>query len=351
MSTASRNFVRVLLAGAGAWGSAAHAAVPNIPETEGWRGYVAIGAGYLDLESNTISGSKIIDLDNDRLDNITDSPDGRDTALPAILGELTYTFANQNQLFIGTSVEDAVTLDGGARLGWRKGTDSLGNFEVAVVSSLPAAPLEVYEDPFETNKKREKTDRTYAGLRFDWDRILSTGFGFQLEARSMEVDKERSCLGTNGDSPNIACNGIDSSLLERDADEVGAKVYYTFDIGERHQLRPIVAFADHDADGDAQDFEATRVQLTYAYRGDNVTSVANFTWGDLDYDTNNPLYGRERDSDTYGIDATVFYRLPWDGWSAFLNGLYGEVDSDINFYDLEVRRVVAGAQYRFGGQP
>lgn len=336
--------------------SAVSAAVPNIPDEEGFGGYVAFGVGYLDLESNTISGSDAVDLDNDPIDSLADSPDGRDTEIPVVLGEVTYTFSNRNQIFFGTSVEDAVTLDGGALFGWRKGTDDWGTFQVAGVGSLVA--LDVYEDPFETDVKRKETERTYSGIRLEWDRIMKSGFGAQLQFREIDIDKERSCQGARDNENPAACfdfagGPFDTGLLERDADEVSAKFYYTFNIAERHQLRPILAVLDHDADGDANDYDSVRAQLTYAYFGDTITAVANATYGELDYDTNNPLFGRERDSDTYGVDATLFYKLPWgDGrWQAFVNGLYGEVDSDINFYDQQALVVSAGAQYRFGVRP
>ncbi|MGI9290284.1 MAG: DUF2860 family protein, partial [Gammaproteobacteria bacterium] len=97
-------------------------ALPEIPEEEGWSGFIGVGAGYLNFKSNTVAGSDVIDLDNDRLNagDLTKSPSSRSTAIPAILGEVRWTLGRQNQLFLGTSEERALTLDGGTALGWRK---------------------------------------------------------------------------------------------------------------------------------------------------------------------------------------------------------------------------------------
>ncbi len=330
--------------------SGVNAAVPQVPEEEGVRGYVAFGVGFTDLESNTLSGNSVIDLDNDRLTDINGSASGRDTAHPVVVGEVTWTLGNRNQLFLGTSVEDAVTMDGGARAGWRKGTDNIGTFEVGAVFNK-LIPLEVWEDPFNTgdpagsgSPKRKKTDQTATGIRFDWDRIVG-GLGWQVQARDIDIDKERSCER----SLEPQCQGIDISLLERDADELSTKIYYTFDLGGGHSFRPNVGYKDHDADGDAEDFDALSLKLTYAYLGDKSNLVVNVGWAAADYDTNNPIYNDERDADLVGVDATYFYKLDiWDGnWSAFANALYGEVDSDINFYDSEIFRVAAGMAYRW----
>jgi len=335
-------------------GSAAMAAVPQVPQEEGVRGYLAAGIGYTDIESSTTAGTPIIKLDNDRIQQNSDlnnSPDGRDTAFPALLGEVTWTIGNRNQFFFGTSVEDAVTLDGGTRGGWRKSTDNIGTFEVSAVLSQ-IAPRKDYADPFLTDEandgRRRETDRTSSGIRFDWDRIIG-GLGWQVQYREIDIDKERS-----GDSlvGQIAPSGsvfeeADKAALERDADELTSKLYYTFKFDGGHELRPLVGYRDRDADGDAEDFDSIFALLSYGYRSQDWNVAVNAGWTDRDYDNINPVFGAERDADGYVLDLTVFRNLDiGDGnWAAFFNAAYGELDSDVDFYDTEMIRAVAGMAY------
>ena len=154
-------------------------ALPEVGTQTGWSGEVGFGAGYLTIKSNTIAGSNIVDLDNDRLKPSdlagNKQASSRDTAVPAVNGEVRWTLGRRNQLFLGTVVEDAVTLDGGVQLGWRKTTDSAGTFQVgALLSSL--APVEVYEDPYYTGIKRKETDTYRSGLRCQCAKIFGPSF-------------------------------------------------------------------------------------------------------------------------------------------------------------------------------
>jgi hypothetical protein len=327
-------------------------ALPEISDDEGWAGEIGVGAGYLNLDSNTIAGTKLIGLENDRLseNDLSNEASSRSSFIPAVIGEVRWTLGRNNQLFFGTSTERAVSLDGGLAFGWRKGTDNAGTFEVAALTG-GIAPLRVYADPFLTDgSKRDKTDSDRTGLRLTWDRIMNTGFEAQLQFRSIDVDKDRngqSLVGTNPLGGNDPLTNADLKLLERDADETAIKLAYRFDLGDGHSLRPLIAYRDRDADGDAEDFDATRFQLTYAYQGDKTTFVTNASFGSRDFDKDNPIYGQDRDSDTLAFDATVFYDLPYDNWRIFGNALWAEDDSDIDFYTTEMTRISAGAQYKF----
>lgn len=341
----------LVLAAAGLMSSAA-LALPEVGTQEGWSGEVAFGAGYFDIKSNTISGNDIVDLSNDRLkpSDLTGNKQAssRDTFFPVVNGEVRWTLGRRNQLFLGSSVEDAVTLDSGVQLGWRKGTDNAGTFQVGALLNK-AIPLEVYEDPYKTGSKRKKTDSDRTGLRFQWDKIFGTEFEWQLTARNIDVDKDRA-----GESlvPGVLTTS-ERRLLRRDADEVSTRVSYLFDLGGGHNIRPLIGYADYDADGDAATYDVVRAQVTYAYRGDKTDFVSNIIWGDRDYDKDDPVYGADRDGNTLAVDATLFYTTPWGGdnrWRLFVNALWGQFDSDVNFYDIDAASLSAGVQYKFGDQ-
>jgi len=133
-------------------------ALPQVPEEKGWRGYVAFGLGYTDVESNTIVGNNLIDLGQPSLGpgGVNQRPPSTNDTFPAIAGELTWTLDNRNQLFLGSTVEDQVTLDGVGQIGWRKQASS-GIYQVSLLAS--SIPPEVWEDPYNNSTARNDTDR------------------------------------------------------------------------------------------------------------------------------------------------------------------------------------------------
>ena len=338
----SNRLAQVALPGLLAW-SAGALALPEVNQEEGWSGFAVVGAGYLNVESNTVAGNNLVDLDNDRLNSndLNQNASSRSTGVPVLLGEVRWTIGGRNQFFLGTSVENAVTLDAGAQLGWRKTTDDLGTFQVGVLVNN-IVPVEVYEDPFLTGNKREKTDSLRNGVRFQWDRIFNSAFEWQLTARSIDVDKDRngqSLVAGDPSNPADLPDGVDFidagelGLLERDADEISTRVSYALRPGEGHTVRPLVGYTRRDADGDAESFDAVRAQLTYAYQNSDVLFTSNILFADREYDDPNPIYDDFRDSKTLAIDATVLVPADFgDGnWSWFANALWGELDSDIDF--------------------
>src|SRR5512137_1284342 len=101
-------------------------AIEPIPQTPGWRGFVVGGMGYTDLKSNLVAGNGILDIGRDTINSVNDAPRSDDAAHPIFTGEVNYTFADQWQVFLGTLIEDAVTLDGVAQFGARKDLGATG---------------------------------------------------------------------------------------------------------------------------------------------------------------------------------------------------------------------------------
>jgi hypothetical protein len=320
--------------------------IEDIPQSPGWRGFVVFGGGYTDLDSNLVAGNKIIDIGQDRISSVNVSPQSDDAWHPIVSGEAAYTFASGWQAFVGTSLVDAVTLDGVAQLGARKEVDGIGILQGGLLFS--GIPTEVWEDPYAEGVSRKDTDRDSSGVRFQWDRMFGTAFEFTFSYRDIDIDTERSGQGVN----SVPCNAACQSLLRRDGDEYSVSLSYLFKAGERHLIRPLVAFASNDRDGDAISGDAYRLQLTYSYLGDGFTVVSNAAFGGRDYDTANPIYGIKTDSDRLAVDATLFYRLPSPSgrWQAVGNILWGEDDSDVDFHSTEVFQFTLGALYRFGGE-
>jgi hypothetical protein len=164
----------LLAVGAGAW-SAQAAAIEPIPQTPGWRGFVVMGGGYMDLKSNTVAGNNLIDIGQPVIDSVAQRPRSDDTFHPVITGEINYTFGGGWQAFFGTSLEDAVTLDGVTQLGARKDLGSDGGV-LQGGFLFSGIPTQVWEDPYAEGVRRRETDRDSTGVRLEWDRILGSAF-------------------------------------------------------------------------------------------------------------------------------------------------------------------------------
>ena len=323
-------------------------AIEPIPATPGWRGFVVGGAGYVDLTSNLVAGNNLIDIGQPVIDSVTQRPRSDDTFHPVVTGEINYTFGGGWQAFFGTSLEDAVTLDGVTQLGARKDMGSAGILQGGILFS--GIPTQVWEDPYAEGVQRDETDRDSTGLRLQWDRVLGTALELTLSYRDISIDTERSGEGVS----SVACGAACQDLLRRDGDQLHFDASYLFRLGQgqRHLVRPMARYTIDDREGDAISGDAYRLQLSYIFLGQGYTVASNVAFGGATHDARNPLFGRKTDSDRFAVDTTLFYRLPTDSgrWQAVGSVLWGEEDSDVDFHDSEVTSVSLGVMYRFGAR-
>jgi len=323
-------------------------AIEPIPATPGWRGFVVVGGGYADLKSNTVAGNNLIDIGQPVISSVAQRPSSDDTFHPVVTGEINYTFANGWQAFFGTSIEDAVTLDGVTQLGARKNMGSAGILQGGLLFS--GIPTQVWEDPYAEGVRRDETDRDSTGLRLQWDRVLGTAFELTFSYRDISIDTERSGAGVT----SVACDATCQDLLRRDGDQYHFDVSYRFVLGEgsRHIVRPMLRYTIDDRDGEAISGDGYRLQLSYVFLGQGYTVASNVAYGSSSFDARNPIFGARTDTDGVVVDTTLFYRLPIESgrWQAVGSVLWGEGNSDVAFHDSEIFMVNAGVMYRFGAR-
>lgn len=344
----SRYALSLILAVAGSAVAPLASAIEPIPETPGWRGFVVGGVGYTDLKSNVVAGNGILDIGRPQIGSVNDAPRSDDAVHPIFTGEVNYTFENQWQVFLGTSIEDAVTLDGVAQAGVRKDMGNPGVLQVGYVFS--GIPTETWEDPYAEGVDREETERDSSGMRLQWDRILGTAFQFTVTYRDVAIERERSGQGVL----SVACNADCQDLLRRDGDQYAFDVSYLYKLGDgtRHLLRPLLRYSVNDRDGEAMSGDGYRLQLSYVFLGQGYFVASNVAYGGSSQDTRNPIFGVKTDADVFAIDTTLFYRLPTASgrWQAVGGVLWGKEDNDVRFHDNEVFSVSVGAMYRFGSR-
>jgi len=343
----SHVFSLILALGAGAAAPLASAIEP-IPQTPGWRGFVVGGVGYTDVKSNLVAGNGILDIGRDTINSIYDAPRSDSAWHPVFTGEINYTFEEQWQVFLGTSLEDVVTLDGVTQFGVRKDLGTSGVLQGGYLFS--GIPTQTWEDPYAEGVKRVETDRNSNGLRVQWDRVMGSAFELTFSWRDISIEKERSGQGVTSVSCDVACQ----DQLRRDGDQYSFDVSYLFKLGEgsRHLLRPMVRYTIDDREGDAISGDSYRLQLSYVFLGQGYTVASNVVFGGSSEDARNPLFGVTTDSNRYAVDTTLFYRLPAASgrWQALGGITWGKDDSNVRFYDSEVFNVNVGVMYRFAGR-
>jgi hypothetical protein len=336
----------VLATAAGAW-SAQAAAIEPIPQTPGWGGFAVLGVGYTELKTNMLAGNAAVEIGRETVASINSPPQTDSAVHPVFTGELNYTTRGRWQLFVGNSLEDALTLDTSGQLGVRREVGAAGVMQAGVLFN--GITTKVWSDPYAEGVAREETDRDSSGARFQWDRIFGSAFQATLSYRDISVDEEASGQGVR----SVTCNAACRDLLRRDGDRYNLDVSYLYRIGDgrpRHLLRPQVSYSSDDRDGDAISSKSWRLQLSHVFLGEGYTLASNFIYGSTSFDERNPIFGRKTDSDRIAIDTTLLYRLPIEGgrWQAVGSATWGRDDSDVRFHDSDLFNVSVGAMYRFG---
>jgi hypothetical protein len=339
-------FTRILVVGLSLLLASTVYAVSPVPVEQGWSGYMLLGGGYTEVNSNSVAGNDMIEGGNDTIKSIDQKP--KTTDVTHVLGgtEIRYTLPSRNQIFLGGSLEDRLTLDFANQLGWRKQTDKAGIFQLGVLFS--GIPVEVWEDPYLAGTRRDATDRDSQGLRFEWGRIMGSSFDLLIQAKENDIDDELS-----GTDPSLGCDRDCQRLLDRNGDQYQARLTYTFSWPGGHFLRPQLRLRREDRDGDAIARDAWDFQLSYSYMQPGWILVANALYGESSYDKANPLYGRRQDADTLALEATAIYNLPSESrrWQLTGGAFWSESDSDIRFHDNKLNQVFMGVIYNFGNLP
>lgn len=315
----------------------------DMPSENGFSGHVILGAGSMKVKSNSMVGNRTIDVANDTIVSVFDSPNSNNDAHPAFTGEVAYTFADiKTQVFLGSRLEDLLTFDVAQQLGVRKHFDSAGTVSAGVLFN--GIPGEVWADPYLEGSKRKNTDRESTGFRLEWRQMFGTGLALQYSRREIDVDQEQSGFYLLGQGD---LTFAETKLLERDGDDDIIKVNYTIDVGGHHVLRPEFGYRNRDRDGDAIAGEAYWAQIAYSYIHEKFTLVVTVEAGESEYDARNPVYNLRQDSDWTSLGTSFFWHLR-PNLSLVLTGNYADEDSDINFHDQEMTSIIAGVQYRFG---
>jgi hypothetical protein len=320
-------------------------AVPEIPEKSGWRGQVNLAAGAGTSESNMIHSISSIDLGQEKISSLNESPDSEEFFLPGVQFELAYTLGeNRTQFYLGNLVADYTSFDLQTSLQTHLGVrqEIPGITVVDISLSRSTLPLDVWKDPYIVDAKRGDTERTVNGLHMAFDRIFGTGLELKWSSSEIEIDDERS-------GEDLGLSSADQNALKREGQVYNVKLLYDWKINEQHRLTPTIGWVDRDLDGSAMAEDGMAYALKYLYERNRWIFVSQVFYEDLESDSRNPIYNKQGSVDKIGGVFTAFYTRPFglENWTANATVGYQDNDSNIDFYDSTFGLVSIGMLYRF----
>jgi hypothetical protein len=322
----------------------AYAQPVGIPQESGFSGLVNGGAGLWRVEDNMVKRIGYFKIGDSNISSTDDKPRSEYSVSPILNFNLRYTFAStRTQIFLGNQLEDLLRLDTATLLGVRQELPDQSIIGVSYVFS--ALVTEVYKDPYDTNGSRNGTDRNINGVRFSYDKILSTDLSFQYTYRNIDIEAERS-----GSALGLTSSQKDK--LIRDGDQHDVEMLYKYvlqDGGMTHAFIPSVKYSRFELDGDAMSNNFFSFRLNYRYDVEKFAISVNGYYGYADYDKSNPIYGKTRNDNRYGFGLIGFYKrfLGVEGLALTANAILNRQDSNIDFYDSEIDLYFVSLLYTF----
>jgi len=319
-------------------------ALDKMPEEPGLSGFVNLAVGSGSIESNFLARVAGIDLDlgDDTLSDFG-SPDDENITTGLLNLTVAYTFSNlKTQVSLGNDLTDFLQFDRSTVASLRHDVDSLGRFQLSVLSSaFPST--EVWEDPYVLGAKRKETERESTGGRFTWDRIFGTRFELKVQSREIDLDNERS-----GEA--LGLSTAERALLDREGDNFQVELGYLMVLDDgANVFRPSVTYIDKDLDGDAMAQEGVQAGFSWLYSGERLTWANNLFYTVLDGDAKHPIFNEDNDADTLTFASQAFFPRAFglEHWQPNLAVLYGDHDSDVDFNDGSGWMIAAGIGRRF----
>jgi hypothetical protein len=309
----------------------------ELPQESGFSGDILFGVMYLSGESLMAAG----DDDKQTIDSLDDSADSNSKVLPALTGNLYYTFDSLvDQAYVGVSRSKAVQGQFNPEFGYRRIFSKRSNLTIAYVPRLMES--DAWSDPFLTGQERDQTEQGLSAVRAQWESIADSPFGIELAYGEADIDDEQS--GTS-----LALTTDEKALLQRDS-----RYYYlggdiTFPIARGTLLTTTLYYLDRVAEGDAYSFDTFGGELSMiSFRGRH-TFIANINYESHQYDALNPVFGKTRDDQKLGIFLGYFYAEPfgWKNISYSILASSSDRSSNISFYQDQGFVVASGLNYDF----
>jgi hypothetical protein len=314
-----------------------------LPRTSGFSGYIEILGAYISTNSQLST-----DSDNKKTDSLDSSGERVNNFRPFPLGLVRYTFAEKRtQLFLGILPENVAQgqfqVEAGAR-------HILSNGTGLRASVIPLTPIEqeTWKDPFVVGQNRKRTDINSYGFKLAAETIMGSGLTVKYGWVRQNIDNEKSGAFLLS-QPNSFLTPGDLNDLDRDAHFHRLTTQYSFPVGVRMRLMPILRYTRGDSEGDANSFHSLTPELSFIYFGNQLQASVNVSAKGECYDSRHPVFDKKRREFAPGLLAILGYKNPLgfknfriDWFNAFFRS-----NSNIDFYDSSSFITALGLGYTF----
>jgi hypothetical protein len=314
-----------------------------MPTESGFSGYIEVLGAYISTNSQLNT-----DSENKKTDSLDSSGERVHKFKPLPLGLIRYTFADiRTELFVGVLPENVAQ---GQFLVEAGGRHILSDGTGLRASVIPLTPIaqKTWEDPFVIGQDRNRTDIDSYGFKLAAEAIMGSGLTIKYGWVRQSLDDEKSGAFLLS-QPGSLLTPDDLDELDRDAHFHRLTTEYSFPIGRRMRLTPILRYTRGDADGDANSFHALTPQLSLLYFGSQLQASVNVSAKAEWYDSKHPVFDKTRRDFNPGLFAILGYKDPFgfknfriDWFNAFFKS-----NSNIDFYESSNFITAVGLGYTF----
>ncbi|MGL5006630.1 MAG: DUF2860 family protein [Plesiomonas sp.] len=326
--------------------TATHAATPfDIPKESGWSGFISGGVNITQNKSNLYLGPTGENDGNKYVEDKNSSVKARSKLAPSFNVDLRYTLGDsRTQFYLGNLIQDSVRLDFSQQVGVRQQVGQSGIFSASYVFSGLAN--KVWQDPYAFGVDRSDTKRNTRGVQIGWQNILGSNFSADYTYRNLSIKNE-----TSGQLlyQNNELTSTQMQMLDRNGYSNSSRISYFYAINQRQYLIPEFRYVDNQRNGSAMSNQQYGMLVSYFWRSMPYNLVSNIYVGKIDYSQENPIFGKKTNSTDFAANVTLFrsniFHMP--KLSLYGSLAYGEIDSDVTFFNSQLSNLAIGMMYRF----
>ncbi|MEZ8143675.1 hypothetical protein A1OK_06420 [Enterovibrio norvegicus FF-454] len=259
----------------------------------------------------------------------------------AALGNITYTFGEEldQQIFIGTSREDIATGLISLEMGYRYLTDAGTQVSLAFLPTVLTD--EVWQDPYNFDTSRAKTDRTGNAYLLSFSHINGSPYSVDIGFANVKIDEEK--------SGQTHLEESQQKLMNRNAHSYFGKLSYQEMLTASSGYSVSLRYLHHDTEGDAMVYDHLSAEGTWFKFHNRHRFAATLTTGLSKYEIDNPIFEEQRSDAQYSaFGAYEFASLFGFEDLSFVSLVsYNNHRSNIDFYSFDEYFFSAGFNIPF----
>ncbi|WP_087463930.1 DUF2860 family protein [Oleiphilus messinensis] len=311
---------------------------------------------HADAEDVAISGYLYLLLGGSETKSLTEVSDHRTpiqslnqaakaerTEVAALFWEVSYFFnKDQTAVYLGSIpglISDRSSYFGiGIKQRFENGTD----VNVGLIPPLSLFNRQVWQDPYQLKRKRQKTDLETAGVRLAVETLMGSPWSFYYGYTHEKVSQERS-----GESALEPLERSARAALKRSGDQHSVEVDYVVPLSESFFIVPRLQFIRANAQGKAFRYDRAGSAVTLLYQQDTLEFDVTVNYSVARFEERHPVFNRVRKDEGVSVQSELAFIEPFGWKSVRVSGLFQlyAKHSNIRFYNEESILAGIGLSY------